>query len=66
MINKKAYRIQYYYRNNTISINFWDNDTEIYLKNSNEAPDELKMFLRSLFRYIKKARLKTIPSFIME
>ena len=64
LINEKSYRIQYNYKANTISVNHWVNREKVYLKENSEAPEELRMFLRSLFRYIKKARSCDTPQFI--
>ncbi len=66
MISGKAYRILYRYRDNTISINHWLNDDVVYDEDFSTIPDELRMFLRSLYRYIRKARLRTNPTMIKQ
>ena len=63
-IDQKSYRIEYDYHENTIKANHWINDQKIYYSNEAELPEEIRMFLRSFYRYIRKARQRTKPIFV--
>jgi hypothetical protein len=62
-INGVSNLIEYRYHENTISI--WNNDEAIFYKEE-EIPDEIKPFLRSLYRYVMKAKQRSKPKFITE
>lgn len=63
-INNNYYRILYFYKKNTIQVNYWINSEKGCISNQSELPEELKMFCRSLFRYIRKARLRSNPQLV--
>ena len=61
----KSYRIRYIYDSNEVDINYWnDNNEEVYLADINSLPNKLKPFVISLFRYLRKAYNKPIPTWI--
>ena len=64
-IQGKGYRIKYSYRDNTIEVNHWDDGVEIYAESAQSLPDELKMFLRSLYKYVRKARSRSTPQWVV-
>lgn len=63
-INSEDHFIVYKYRDNTVSIKHWTNGIGNFYNNISEIPDDLKMFMRSLFRYVRKARQRTNPRFV--
>lgn len=62
-INGKAYRIQYNFIDNKLWINTCNDGLEYYFKNSDNLPDLLKRFIKSFFRYIRKATENDTPNF---
>ncbi|HOC98089.1 MAG TPA: DUF262 domain-containing protein [Bacilli bacterium] len=63
-INSEDHSIVYKFRDNTISVRYWIDHIETFYKSVQDLPDELRMFLRSLFRYIRKARQRNNPQFV--
>lgn len=63
-IDDKIYRLKYDYNKNSIEVNHWINDLRTYFNSEDELPTEIRMFLRSFYRYIRKARQRANPSFI--
>lgn len=66
VINSEYHDIIYKYDDNTISIKYKANTEERFYNNINKMPDVLKIFVRTLFRYIKKGRQRDYPSIINE
>lgn len=64
LIEQKKYQIEYDYFKNTVKVNHWEDDQRIYFNGDSELHEELKMFLRSFYRYIRKARQRSKPVFI--
>lgn len=63
-IDDKLYRLKYDYNKNTIEVNHWIKEAEVYFNDESEVPEEIRMFLRSFYRYIRKARQRSKPIFI--
>ena len=66
LINDISYRVRYFYETNTLKINYWKDDAEIYISDVNEVPEKLQVFLHSLERYLRKSFGKDKPQVITE
>ncbi len=63
-INSEDHTIVYKYRENTVSVCHEINHVETFYEQICDVPEELRMFLRSLDRYVKKARQRSNPQFV--
>lgn len=62
-IDNIKYRFHYNYNSNTVTMDSWIGDYKNYMtyNNLNELPSQIRMFIRSFVRYLRKARNQEYP-----